>query len=305
MDERWVGVEIYDVDSYSLYGWVDLVVVVPIGSTESKDSITNDFVSECPDFGSTWGTVDREADAAYERSLANFIGGGLGTGYVSIFPSSSEGLDGYQSWYHDGTGRNPNYLSFLFEAKFTGSQPFSSKNAYKQAVNHINLLASERDRFFDAHPGLSFVGTPIYVVASQNKYGDDWDWPDGEVRPEWRLGSRGEDPFNEGVEIDYHDELVRLANSLDVAIIHAKVARVDLPSPLPDQWTRNLQFQFSNEVQWADHTSNPFLSWLAERLATVDPSQTGRTYTYPADLDLQCEAAQEDQDRPPPGGIQL
>lgn len=27
MDERWVGVEVYDVDSYSLYGWVDLVVL--------------------------------------------------------------------------------------------------------------------------------------------------------------------------------------------------------------------------------------------------------------------------------------
>ena len=85
------------------------------------------------------------------------------------------------------------------------------------------------------------------------------------------------------------------------------MARFNLPFGASDQWTRNLQFQFINEIQWADHTSNPILSWFGERLA-VDPSRTGWTYTYPANLDLRCEAAQEKNDnavRPPPGGMQL
>ena len=306
-DERRVRVEIIDVDSHSLSGWVDLVVIQPIGTTESKDSITDDFVAECPGFGSISGFIEEDADNAYERSLADFLLGGLGTGRVSIYPESNQGLDGYHSLYRVGGVRNPSYLSFLFEAKFTESQPFSSKQRYAQARGHIELLASERDRFFRDYPGQSFIGTPIYVVASQNKRGEGWEVPDGEVRPEWQIGSRGEDPLNPGVEIDYHAELVRLANSLGVAIIHAKVARFNLPFGASDQWTRNLQFQFINEIQWADHTSNPILSWFGERLA-VDPSRTGWTYTYPANLDLRCEAAQEKNDnavRPPPGGMQL
>ena len=63
-----------------------------------------------------------------------------------------------------------------------------------------------------------------------------------------------------------------------------------------------------NEVQWIDHTSNPFLSWLAGLVATVDPSQTDTTYTYPANLDLDCYGAREKANVPnraPPGGVRL
>ena len=40
----------------------------------------------------------------------------------------------------------------------------------------------------------------------------------------------------------------------------------------------------------------------------MDPSTTGTTFTYPADLDLRCQAAQEMDNTPnraPPGGISL
>ena len=269
-----------------------------IGDTESKDSIKEDFVDECPGFGSIKGSVEDDAAMAYERSLANFILGGLGTGEVSRYPGE-DGLDGYHSLYHGRNGRNPNYISLIFESKFRESHPFGFEKKYNQAVRQINLLADERDRFFRDHPDQGLAGTPIYVVGSQSTH--EGDGARGGVRSEWLIGA-----YDERTGLNYHDELVKLANRRGVAIVHAKVARVSV-GPFSPQATRNLEFQFVNEIQWLDHGSNPFVSWLGEVL-TVDPSDIGTTFTYPGNLDLDCYAAREmanDPDRAPPGGVTL
>ncbi len=275
-----------------------------VGQTESKDSIKDDFVDECPGFGSIKGSVEDDAAMAYERSLSDFILGGLGAGRVTLYKDaqgqvSRDGLDGYHSLYHGRNGRNPNYISLIFESKFRESHPFSFENKYNQAVRHINLLADERDRFFRDHPDQGLVGTPLYIISSQNTHGKDD--ARGGVRSEWLIGA-----YDRRTGLHYHDELVKLANRRGVSIVHAKVARVSI-GPFSPQATRNLEFQFVNEVQWLDHGSNPFVSWLG-RVLTVDPSDIGTTFTYPADLDLDCYAAREmatEPDRAPPGGVPL
>lgn len=255
-----------------------------INLVETKDHLTQAFRDECPNLAS----ADAQAiEKQYERTLTEYLFGGMGWGPLPEYTYSSQGLDGYLRWAVDTAGRRYPQVGTVMESKMTDGRPVNGSDVYIQATNHINFLADQRTAFRQAflanHPnGITFTfGDPTLIYVSQNQ---------GSGREGWRIGNppiiRTDGPNSP----DYDELILDHANRRHVAVIHARMVYA--------LGYRTLIFRYRTPLRVID-PEDPFMDWLSSH-ATVDAR--GLTFSTLFPVSLECGPNPTRQESPPPPG---
>ncbi len=258
-----------------------------IGPTETKKSLEEMMQEKCD-------VAPKDQDFNYERNIADFLFGGMGTGRVDRFLTSNGsvnpfGFDGYMTLNYDYNGNRLNgYVDVVMEAKFTGTSPMDSEERFDQAIAHIDFLASENARYKRDYPASHYYGPgPVYIIVSQNTMPDNPGHPDPTRREDrdWWIGKR-----DSGSGIDYHQAILDHANDKGVAVLHMKISNQPL---LAGKSYRNIVFRSLNDFPLLQ---TELTDWLGRATDALPKDMTIETI---APMFWDCDAHTQGRDRAP------